>query len=314
MKEKNTKNNQGQILIITLLILLVLSIVVLSTVVNLSRDVRGRVNNELYEENYSNAEARLLQTAEYFDDFYSRVGANSFSTQDINDLENKLKRIGTEGTASTPSCSPDIQNPNKIVCEVKEGEIVTDISIEQKNQISDFEMTSNDVLQLNLTRSDGTSYTNSPIRWQWSGNVSWSLTLIYEKNYNGQIFIESVKDVYNVANSTSTRAFNFSNTSNANFAEITNFATTNDTKFSEGSTKLLYFRIRPIITSGSDATTISLSGDGTLPVQFVEINAQSYQEGLGQDTPTPLLSIKKPIVPAPPALFDYVYYTNRSIQ
>jgi hypothetical protein len=64
---------------------------------------------------------------------------------------------------------------------------------------------------------------------------------------------------------------------------------------------------------GGGTTTVSINGSG-LPGQFLEVTAQSYQTGNESSTPTPLLSIKKPLLVSPPGVFDYVYYTNSRLE
>lgn len=315
----NKDNQKGQILVITLLVILILSIIVMSTVVNLSRDVKERVNNQIYEQNYTIAESRLYQTSEFFDSLFE----NSDGTIDGNlliDLENKLSTSIT-GQATSPDCNniATQTSTSKVVCIIKDGDISTEVSIEQKNNIEDFEMTSNDVLQLNLTKPDGSDY-QGMIRWNWIGSVKWSITLVYERIYEGATYTESVKDFYDggATNGNGAPAFTFSNYSQSvprlNGVMISNISSLSDAKFNDAGAnrRLLYLRLRPII-SGAESTNINLNGDADLPIQFLDMRAQSFVGEGDNSTPTPLLSIKKPLVPAPPAIFDYVYYTNQSL-
>jgi hypothetical protein len=322
------ENNKGQILIITLLIILILSVVVLSTVVNLNRDVKEKTYNEIYEQNYSYAEAKLLKTVEFMNSYNKPITLATFTDDLQNEIDDPLTQT-TGGTGVvTSKCDPmpgSGTTYNGYVCKVTEGDIATDISIEFTSQIKDLEMNKNDVLQLKLTRDDGTSYTG-PVKLKWTGNVVWSISLIYKRVYNGQTYYEVIKDVYDVVSGNPTTSlsrftpvtydcynetiaagsnnFGISLDPNTIKDEFGNIIGANDT----GS---LYLRLRPLVLVG-DTTSITLCGDPgqKFPMQFMDMKAQSYSQGEGSSSPTPLLSMKKPLNPAPPALFDYVYFSN----
>ncbi len=314
---KNMKDDKGQILVISLLIILILSIIVLSTVVNLRRDVQERVNNELYEQNYSYSESKILQTLEFFDEFTIEAEDLSFDTDDLNSLEDKLEENFNTGEVSSASCDIDSDATDAYsdayLCDLQEGVVKGAMSLAFTNRIKDLEMSNNDVLQINLQSSAG-DY-RGPISMSWEGSVVWSIGLVYRRNYTDGYQYEIVKDRYAGAgfqnfNTTSNLCFSDTLGNTSNSLAIT-LASNNETKYATaGAVELVALRLRPIITGGS-STRITFCGNSDLPKQFLDIKSQSYQEDLSGESPTPLLAVKKPLNPAPPAIFDYVYYSNR---
>mgnify|MGYP000328605514 CR=1 FL=1 len=544
---KNFKN--GQILVIGLVILFVISLIVLSTTIVTTRDVEERIYSDVYDENYYTAESRLYQVYEILKNNKTLLvsGKNLKAN-----LEEGLSKSLFNDPGYKVTCDPVNALNSDYLCTLEENGITTEISIKLKNQIDDMQISSSDVIQLNLSKVGTASYTG-PIRLSWKegDNLIWSIGLIYERDYekdsginpiinqcnsisskisdmvscwtfdggltrdfygsndgtnngatsvagylneafnfngntnsilvpdnnsldvsdkitisvwvkpnnitgsnmivmkgqssgnlvnyalritggqidffygntvwqgwrttnanlvngvwqhivaagtiganhnmriyvNGKLltsvcfwgncdllpvtnnsyfrighsdgygqnfngiideltffnrqlnssevnllyqyspsmsvsdstkYYEIVKDVYDGILATNRSAgikiFTFNNhpeglSSTHSFELLLDPATINDQKFIENHGKLLYLRLRPIILNG-ESTTISLKGDSDLSPQFIDIKSQAYREGLSESTPTPLLSIKGSINPAPPAIFDYVYYDN----
>lgn len=315
-------NQKGQILVITLLVVFILSIVVLTTSVNLTRDIQQRVYNEAYEQNYYYSESRLYQAAEAFKSNFSNPNAD-VSTIDLQPfLENSFRDPLSEDSANVRCEKTRANNADKYNCNIEEGNITTDLELEVKNSIEDLELNGSDAMHLNLAINPTTSYSGN-INLKWEGNVIWSYSLIFLRNYNGQYTYEVLNDVYDGANLSGRSAIPativFTVGGNYTCPGQTSVPTGNNAmrisltpaniKGLTPDDKLVYLRLRPIIVGG-DSTKISLCGDTSLPPQFVNISSQSYQKGIGLSSPTPYLSVKTPLYPAPPGIFDYVYYSN----
>ena len=148
--------------------------------------------------------------------------------------------------------------------------------------------------------------------------------MIYNRNYDEEAYYpgavpgsqveyyEIVKGVYDGIGQTnkSSDVFQYSNGDSNSFTINLNPSSITDARILGGYTRSLFLRLRPIIIGG-DVTYVNISGTDELPSQFASIYSQSYNTCVDKSSPTPLLSIKIPLNPAPPALFDYVYYSNR---
>jgi hypothetical protein len=195
------------------------------------------------------------------------------------------------------------------------------VDIEVKKDIDDFEMTSNDALQLRLN-ADGTSFQGRlTIDWlQSQDNVVWSVGVIFTRSVGTNTYYDIVKDVIDVDNQTSMGDVSGGNISVINSNDVNNsfeldlsVITDPDTGNALTGVTLEYLRLRPIT---NENVIVSIDSNGTsYPNQFLELNAQTYIDSADADssTPTPLLSIKKPLWPSLPGIFDYVYYTNQGV-
>jgi hypothetical protein len=306
-------NKQGQILIITLLTLFILSIIVLSTTIVTTRDVQERVYSEVYEENYLNAESRLLQTYATFKEKREDV---ILGTSIISDIEASLSESLYDDPAFDVDCTV-AAGINSYTCTLEDDEITTEVDFTIDNEVENMQISSEDVLQLDLRIDASTSYTG-PIRLSWDSadQVIWSIGIIYERDYAGSIEYDITKDVYDgigaTSRSSAASVLSFSAHPDTSISSANGFELSlNPATFATNHVRNVYLRLRPIIIN-SEKTAISLYGLAELPAQFIDITSQAYRSGLGESTPTPLLSVKAPLHPAPPALFDYVYYQNNN--
>lgn len=310
------KKNKGQILVITLFVMFILSIIVMSTTNNITRSLQERGFSESYEENYAFAESRIIQAVDYI----KTVDLNTVTPSNFMlGLRNTLLPVSGDFTnAWNVLCNQG--TGSEYSCDVTDGCTLSNLNVKFTNKIESLEMGTSDALNIDLRTGSNTSYTG-PISVSWTGDVIWSITMIYQRTYgtgaNATTVYDTVKDTYDQTGDVTPYLRNPSfvfNPKNRNSFVITGLAPAQvtDRNFDGGgaSSRPLILRLRPIIKSSGNIY-MSLQGRSNLPVQFVSVYAQTKNSCNTSSSPTPLLSIKVPANPAPPALFDYVYYDRK---
>lgn len=308
------KNKSGQILVVVLLALTIISIFVVVVATNARRDVVERVQNEQYEQALSLSEDKLLRIL----------------NDDFDPVEEGCQEIinGSEVTGYTCIVSPEEGTDSS-------EQVQIDIDINEEIEINNLSVKKDAILKIGLkediTNTTAGSYKDY-LDFSWTGNVAWIFSLDYRNRSTGEFGV--IKDVYD-GNSTffnnPDHCFNFAQfggngTSNAiriNLNSVGNTANGSDNCLSPiSSYDFLALRMRPLMQgSGTPTTDLTLEGyrqtsltDAALPPQVRVITAESYSLTTGTEVaPRAILEVQEPLFKSPVEILDYVLRSEQPV-
>jgi competence protein ComGC len=336
------KKIEGQILVVILLVLSILSIFVLSMVTNTRKDTIEKIDNKKYEQFYSLAEKQLIETQ-------SIIGIKTYTAKELDEL----KQADNSTKVFTGGCKEsDITNleKNAIECvlEGNEGKgvtydssttldkAITTVYISDSPSLYLYQLGSDSNLRINL-KNENVLYTDK-LKVYWTNAttdvVNWIVTIDYYKTpvavgtstalemaaYN------SVK-VSNLVNPDSLgRVSTKPNTDKINGVEFPQYMEIDIVKILNGAgipestwnTNVIEMRLKPLIGTADGKVSLALIPENPtkFPTQFRRITAviNSVQSENGEKSPTPILNMEYPInLPINP-LFDYVLRAGSVIQ
>ncbi|MEI7578760.1 MAG: hypothetical protein WCJ58_01825 [bacterium] len=282
----------GQILVILLLALSILSIFVVVIATNARKDTIESVQNKQYEQALALAEEELLNAAG-----------------------------GTRGQGCSIPLPDLINNTNYYTCTGLKPDATSqdlmDIKITETQEKNLNEPVQKDsTLKVKLGNGITTGY-NQSLEVSWIGNATILFSLDYIDNTGAY---KTAKDVANpdvVFGTGATQAcFAFTNLTSTT-ANI-NIEATKNSCFPDG-TKFLALRIKPLMTgnvaSASVTISVKASHPENLPNQVKVIIAEAYSTTAGQtDTPKAILELRQPLNDPPMELLDYVLRTQGTVK
>jgi type II secretory pathway pseudopilin PulG len=284
---------RGQIMLITLLVLVILGVIISGIVIVLQRDTSQVVVNEKYEQLYNSAEANLKQI---LDDYATyAIPLSSLPTNFTECLE-RVSGIKYE-------CS--FNNSNYTTFSAS-----TTVEVEDVKRINGFEVQKDDILNLSLN-----NYRNN-LNIKWDGDAAIELGVIY-LNTSGEYKI--VKDVFDPTNlfsntTISSHSFTFSTLPGEDPNKSFSISLDNIVGVDSSAT-LLNLTITPRMSTnfGSIRIDVEPLDLSSFPYQMRVFRAVSFDGNGGGDTPVVRLETQVPLNPQIDSIFDYSLLTDSDI-
>lgn len=295
---KNNSPKKGQILLITLLVLLILGIIVVGIVVFTNRDIEQSTTNQKYEEINNSADTRLKTIVSQFGTYSVPLSSIPGSFPEcVEVLANVEYRCGFSDTTTG---NLDLTNV---------------VEVENKKEITDFEIRKDESLEINLN-----GY-NRRVNLVWDKASAIDFTIILRdatSNYT------VVKDVFDLAD-IYTSLINDDPYADPSNIHRLSFSVFDASKSSTSVTidiaasipaglTPVSMRITPRMntTYGSILLDVTASDNSTFPFQMREFISTSYDP---EDNSSPVvkLTTKIPLHPQTDAMFDYALLTEGAI-
>jgi len=281
------RNSKGQILVITLVVLMIIAITIIGVITTLNRDTLQVSTSDKYGQIYAVTENELLRGVETYG-----LGYN------INQLNSQGCSRNQSSTELRFVCDSEPTNPSNL-------DISNELIIYDTKNITELELRKDESYAVNLN-----GY-NNDIRVTWdTTNTAVEFALTYSDNGVNQVRV--IRDVYEWNSLyTSNGANNFTFTSNS--ATGTTFRISSISGLS-GSYTTQNLIIYPRTTNANTVVTFSVSPTSyaSFPYQMRVFESQSFD---ASDPNTPLVSLDSRIslLPQIVSLFDYALLTNGQV-
>ena len=338
------KKVEGQILVVILLVLSILSIFVLSMVTNTRKDTIEKIDNKKYEQFYSLAEKQLIETQ-------SIIGIKTYSVTELNDL----KQSDNLTPVFTGKCKEsEITNleKNAIECIINGNDgkgvaydtstvldkATTTLYISDGPELHVYPLGSDSNLRVNI--KNGNTLYKGKINLYWPNPtidiINWIITIDYYKTpiaVGGSSALEMAAynsfKVSDLDTSDATRGIRkivanvILSGSEVTYPQhieidIAKMLTKAGIPTASWDTNVIGMRIKPLIGTGTGNVSLAIIPENPelFPTQFRRITAviNSVQEENSEKSPTPVLNMEYPInLPINP-LFDYVLRAGSVVQ
>lgn len=289
------KRYKGQIMLITLIVLTILSIVTVTAIVLNSRDVAQVALSKKYDNIYLASENKVLELVEVFGEYESSLASLSSSPYNC---------IGSQG--SLYECSFDLDSGETL--------LQSDVSISDEKNIEDFKVFKDRSIEIKLEgyRGDLDMYWDKPGE-PLNTQASLDFVLVYRNSAGNYL---SISDLYNgagVYDSTNINSFVFSE------SPLYTGNTTTATRLSfvgaiSATDYPVLLSITPRMANIDDSVdmTIIPSVSGTYPDQIRKFESKAY-DPLDPRTPVVNLITQIPLYPQTMGLFDYLLLSEGDI-
>lgn len=286
----------AQILVITLLALVIISIIIVGVFNLATRDVQQTVANREYERLYNAAESRIFELVDEFGK-YTDVDLPSLVEPSS---PSELRNIGTNCVTVDPS---------QINCDFKDGTTLVSMEIDDTDEIIDFELGKDDSITLDLSGYRG------DIEFNISNSSAIEFSLVY--TLSGEPYV--VNDFFDVDGVFSSNGGDPLSDPNGTHA-FTFFpiAGTSNYRFTIGNISGLPLSARPefiTLTGRRNAEGIALldvSGNAGFPNQIRRITTISYDQATDTNVVARVVT-QIPLAPQQLALFNYVLLTPDTV-
>ncbi len=279
---------KGQILVITLLVLTILSIVTVSLVILNTRDVGQIVNSEIYDKVYNSSETKLKEIV-------GVVGDPTVSLSQLTSKYNTCTNLG--GTILTYECSYSLQSDSDPDINYSDT-----IKVSNEKDIVDYQLEKDRPLTLNMA-----GYTNN-LTITLSKASAVEFTAVYDEG--GGVY-GSFSDVYDPVGT-------YSSTNSSTRSYYTNPVPSNTNYFvfntpSGYNYKLL--SITPRLKDPGDSLLITIKpfDYSTYPVQIRKFESNAYENG-NINSPTVKIITQIPINPQTNGLLNYSLLTPDKVK
>jgi competence protein ComGC len=328
------KKADGQILVVILLVLSILSIFVLSMVTNTRKDTIEKIDNKKYEQFYSLAEKQLIETQ-------SIIGIKTYTPAELANVT-KADNLTKVFTSCKESETTNLEK-NGIECVIA-GENGEGVSYESSTTldkatttlyISDgpelylYQLGSDSNLRVNL--KNGAVLYKDKVRVYWTNPptdaINWIVTIDYYKTpTSNEVAGYNSAKVSNIVNpDTLGRIVNVNASQLINGVTFPQYMEIDITKIlsvagvpAPWDTNVIGMRLKPLIGTADGKVSLAIIPENPelFPTQFRRITAviNSIQSSTNEKSPTPILNMEYPInLPVNP-LFDYVLRAGSIIQ
>ncbi|MEO6728541.1 MAG: hypothetical protein ABIM99_01330 [Candidatus Dojkabacteria bacterium] len=306
MSYNKTKTQNGQVLLITLLVLTIIGIVIVGLVTLSNRDVTQVVTSEKYEKLYNSAETEVRKFVDNFGKY----------DKPLTTIPNTFPSSNCQGAGSSFNCT---------VTDTGTGSTVfkTDITISDTNVVSNFEVKKDRSFVLKLQGPTGASYaSNIDIIWDKPAAIEFSIIA-----QDGSRNLKVIKDVYDLSGTyDGLVGDNPYSTPHPNHPftfvvkDINNKATSTTINITPGGISglavgdnVFYLTITPRLKQDNSSVKFTISGlAGSFPLQMREFIATSVDTN---DSSSPLAKVitQIPLAPQMDSVFDYALISNSAI-
>ncbi|MFW5702448.1 MAG: hypothetical protein ACOCXP_00590 [Candidatus Dojkabacteria bacterium] len=293
MEKTTAKATQkAQILITTVLTLMIISLTIVVIAAAVARNNRQVFNNLEYQRSYNYAETRVISAASVLSD-------PSYDLEELPAVAERRADIDADNCETlTP---PGFASP-RYYCRFNEeqGERVTLMTIEDKNEVIAFDLSSEQYFDIRLIDGSTTGY-RRPVTIEWNADTSLELNLIYQKT-SGELGQEQeILDPLNLYRGSKRLGSGFLLTppivtDNRVTIDLGNL----DTNKVGTNEQLMYLRVRVLNDQVGTALTIKPENtDPNFPKQIRELEAFSYLL-TDVETSAPVVETQLPLSPPVP--------------
>ena len=285
----NEKMKKGQILIITLLVLTILSILTISLVVLNNRDVGQTVNNEVYEKIYNSSETKLKEV----------IGILTNSNQSLSILPTNYGSscVSLGGSIATYECNFNLTSDSDTAITYSDK-----ITISNEKDITNYSLSKDRPLSLNLDGYAG------GLRISINKAMALDFTLIY---LQGATY-RTLSGVYDP----STGTYNSTDPGfSSYFAPISGNPLNFNLTIPAAYSAFKQLSITPRSKAVGDAVLISVTGLdlSTYPVQVRRFYSQAYRNN-DADSPSVKIVSQFPLTPQLEGMLDYALITSDTVE
>lgn len=303
------KNNyKGQIMVIILLVLSILTIIAVGVSLNTARDTKEQVQDKQYQQYYSVGERNIV-------DFINYLGKKQLSSL-FNGLDNGSLNINNlnyncNKNSNILNCTVDNITSDYFNESGTEENLTTIITIEDFQEIP-----IGTVLTLRKDQDLLFDFINLPgissLKFKWQGNnVAWDMSLdYYILASNEYITDKLVWDKNGIYNNNLEVVNSPLGCFRANYVQANNEITINNISCNNKQ----FLRIKPVMKNNDtiDLTGLSISGANTYLIRKVTSTTTSRNSGT-IDNPSVVLETTYFLGESPLSLFDYVLRTEGDI-
>lgn len=288
----------GQILLITLLVLLVLGIIIVGIVIFTNRDFEQASSNQKYDEVYNSADTRIKMVVSQFGDYNKSLTLLTTSFPECIEVVGDIEY--TCNFNDTSSGNLDLTN----VVTVKNVKIV-----------EDYEIRKDESLEINLNNYMGR------VNLTWDKDAALDFTILLRDASNNYSVVKDVFDLSGVYSSlvaddpytdpSNIHSFDFRVLDSANPSKS---LTINVANSIPAGLMPISMRITPRMNDqyGSIILDLNPSDSSTFAYQIREFISTSYDP---EDDSSPVVKLvtRIPIYPQTDAIFDYALITEGAI-
>lgn len=282
------KKNEGQILVVVILVLFILSIIVLGIIAIVTNDVEQSLGGEQYELSYNKSEESIQRI----------LG-------DYSDTEKSLYGILNE---TGYSCSAGYQSSYQCIFDY--SDIETTVNASDTNEVVDFELGKDQTFKVVLGGYEGV------VEIQWTGEVAMLFQLDYQTPENEYKALMDMHDAGNyVVSSVPEHPMQNSIPVQSENRVIINLWQIRDRL---GSTEFDHFtglKIKALMKEDANVSTLlSVRGNAGFPIQVRKLEAVSYPTGTNKVVVSaPALIAQIPFAGSEPEFMNYVIRSNSAV-
>jgi len=305
VKKYKTKN--GQILLITLLVLTILSIITVSLVILVNKDIKQVVSNDKYEQSYNASESQLSR----FLDKYATYKIPAITA---------LITDPVLGVGCIPG--PQFVDKTEVTCTFNNDPNLTSfktdttsVVIDDLKKLDAYPINKDSAYELNL--NNGVSGYNGRLDISWDKQPSAiDFALIYSDSTGKERMIRDVYDFNGIffsnlggtySSNNLIHPFDFYN--NINNSALNTSFTISKIKGLNGVPKTLRITLRMKNLNDSTQVTVIPSDFVTFPIQMREFTSTSF-DSKDANPPVAKVQTKIPLYPQLDSFFDYSLISN----
>lgn len=287
------KNLKGQILVILMIALAIVSIILISVSRNARKDTSSQVQSEQYEEYYSTVEQELLKIVSDTNTVPNSCTMESLVTGEciIPVVLGAMESQSIPDAEGTPKKNANLRVVRQDVL-----------------NFSNFVIDKDKSLTINLS-NEAKGYDGN-IKFSWKGEVSWIVNLDYKSSAGEYKTSQSVYDVSNLFESSTSGLCKFHTDEENTFY----FSINSCIPTSEVSPEILSLRLKPVSKDTSVIAELSLlEPKSGIPNQVTIITATAELENPQPDSPSIQLEMQIPLQNPSFEILDYALRTNKTV-
>ncbi|MBD3280760.1 hypothetical protein GF389_04525 [Candidatus Dojkabacteria bacterium] len=287
------RKNQGQILVVVILILFIISIIVLGIIVIVSNDVEQSVGAEQYELSYNKSEESIQKIL-------------------TNYADTNTSLAGLTGEVDY-SCSAAVLE--EYSCMFDHMDMETTVNITDSNEVEDFELGKDETFKVLLGDYEGV------VEVEWTGDVAMLFQLDYQTVTNEYRTISDMHDAGNhVTTGSLEHPMNINipvQSQNRVIIDLDGIKTQIESEIGIGQfQKYSGFKIKALMKENENVSTLlSVKGNVGFPIQVRKLEAISYPENAEESAvlSVPVLSAQIPFAGSEPEIMNYVIRAKSDI-
>lgn len=281
------KKLKGQILVIVILVLFIVSTVILGIIAIVTRDVEQSLGAEEYERSYAITEDNMQKILIKYADVNIPLG-----------------QIVSEGELN---CTEPVSDQYK--CFFEEDGYISEITVEDVSQVENFELGKDDTFKVDLGNYTGT------LEFQWTGHVAMSFNLYYKKTTGEYVM---VSDFYDAGNFVSRAGIEESHPLNLSIPQPGQNRVILDLNGISNSLddfqNFEYLNLRAMMNEDSNTSTLfSMRSNLGLPAQVRKVQGISFRSDNSNVNSVPQLISQIPLAGKDPSVLFYVLRSNQIV-
>ncbi len=300
------KQQPGQVLLITLLVLTIIGIVIVGLVTLSNRDVTQVVTSEKYEALYNNAETEVRKIVDNFGRYDKVLDTLPATFNTCSAIQTSVNYHCTIVDASTGNTN-----------------LKTDIDVTNTKDVQNYEVKKDRTLVLKLSDKGSSVRYSGVLEVSWDKLTAVEFTVIAQDASRNLKVIKDVYDLagvydglvgdnpYNQPNPNHQINYQVLDASNKPLGTRINFGSGGITGLAAGD-YIYYLTITPRLKEDNSSVKFNVKGDSSLPYQIREFISTSVDTN---DSSSPLAKVitQIPLAPQMDSVFDYALISKSAI-